>query len=194
MGQAVPAERVKLICGVLAAREEWLDASKCRLEGEFGPIDALSDTWPFDFTDYYEEEMGGPLLRRFYTVSELVAADALASIKLTTNRLEQELRRGLADAPLRPVNLDPGYVSRAKLVLATTKDYAHRVYLRDGIYAESTLRWRKGRFVPWDWTYPDYRTEPYAEFFARVRRSYEKTLCELHGAAMTDAAKEDGLN
>ena len=79
-------------------------------------------------------------------------------------------------APERPVNLDPGYVSSGKLVLATTKDQPHRVYLGRGIYAECTLRWRRGGFEPWEWTYPDYASEGHREFFGRVRTAYRRKL------------------
>jgi hypothetical protein len=176
MGEASRPRPVNLICGVLGARREWLAAARDRLEKALGPVEMESDVWPFEFTGYYEEEMGAPLLRVFYAFRELVAPDNLAAVKHTTNRLEGELAREIADAPPRPVNLDPGYVSLAKLVLATTKDYAHRVYLGGGIYAESTLRWRDGAFEPWPWTYPDYATEHYGEFFARVRQLYKDKL------------------
>ena len=176
MGEAVQPDPVNLICGVLAARAEWLAAAEDRLERAFGRIDMASDIWPFDFTDYYEPEMGGPLLRRILSFAGLVEPDSLSTVKRTTNRIEHELSRELQDAPPRPVNLDPGYVTPAKVVLATTKDYSHRVYLGDGIYAEATLRWRRGGFVPWEWTYPDYRTEHYRAFFERVRALHEDKL------------------
>jgi hypothetical protein len=78
--------------------------------------------------------------------------------------------------------LDPGYVTLAKMVLATTKDFAHRLYLGDGIYAESTLRFRKKQFEPWEWTYPDYRTDEYREFFGRVRECYKDKLATASGS------------
>ena len=176
MGETRSPQPVNLICAVLAGREEWFDEAKDRLEKALGPADLESDAWPFDFTDYYAQEMGGSLLRRLYSFQELIAPDNLVAIKHTTNRLERELGRALAGSPERPVNLDPGYVSLGKLVLATTKDYAHRVYLGGGIYAEATLRWRDGAFEPWEWTYRDYRTENYRAFFARVRSLYQRKL------------------
>jgi hypothetical protein len=187
MGDARRPGPVNLICGILAAREQWLDAAKDRLEKAFGYVDLESDVWPFDFTDYYESEMGGPLLRRIYSFAELIQPDNLPMVKRTTNRLEKELSAELEDSPQRPVNLDPGYVDSSKLVLATTKDHAHRLYLGGGIYAESTLRWFQGDFVPWDWTYPDYRTERYRDFFADVRRLHEEKLDNL-GTAQYPAA------
>jgi uncharacterized protein DUF4416 len=79
----------------------------------------------------------------------------------------------------RRINLDPGYIDLAKLVLATTKDQQHRLYLGQGIYAEVTLRFTGGRFVPWDWTYPDYRTAEYLAFFDAVRQRYRQQLLAL---------------
>ncbi len=176
MGEAERPKPVNLICAVLAAREEWLQEGKDRLETAFGPVDLESEVWPFDVTDYYADQMGHPLLRRIYGFQDLVEADNLVAAKHTTNRLERELAESLAGAPPRPVNLDPGYVDLGRLVLATTKDHAHRIYLGGGIYAESTLRWHGGAFEPWEWTYPDYRTPHYRAFFAEVRALYDEKL------------------
>ena len=178
MGEARPSLPVKLICGVLAGRGEWLDAACPLLERELGPIDLSSETWPFDFTDYYEKEMGPGLLRRFYSFRELMNPEHLVDVKHATNRLEKVLSGKLSGGPPRPVNLDPGYVCGSKLVLASTKDYSHRIYLRAGIFAEVTLRWRSGKFEPLEWTYPDYRTERYLECFSRVRGIYMEQLRE----------------
>ncbi len=176
MAEARRPEQVNLMCAVLAGDESWFAEARERMEKLFGPTDLESELRPFDFTDYYAEEMGSPLLRGFYSFQELIAPDDLPTIKHTTNRLETELARALPQAPARPVNLDPGYVCLSKLVLATTKDYAHRVYIGAGIYAESALRWRDGAFEPWEWTYPDYRQEECREFFARVRELYREKL------------------
>ncbi len=181
MAEPTRPRPVNLVCPVLAARKAWLDAARDALQAEFGPADMESRTWPWEFSRYYEEEMGGPLLRRIYGFGDLVEPDGLARVKLTTNRLERELAGRLPDSPPRPVNLDPGYVNMSKMVLATTKDYSHRVYLGRGIYAEATLRWRDGAFEPWQWTYNDYRTDEYLEFFADVRERYRQKLAECGG-------------
>lgn len=181
MGEPIAAQPVNLVCPTLAAREEWLEAARTALEVEFGPVDMESETWEWTFSRYYEDEMGGPLLRRMFGFRDLVLPDTIVGIKLTTNRLEGELAERLTGSPARPVNLDPGYVSESKMVLATTKDYSHRIYLRDGIYAESTLRWRSGTFEPWEWTYNDYRTDGYRAFFGDVREQYRQKLAESGG-------------
>ena len=172
MGEACQPELVKPICAVTAGREEWLEAAGEALERELGPTDLSSRTSPFNFTDYYEKEMGPGLLKRIHSFRELIAPENLVEVKHATNRLELSLAGRLKGAPARAVNLDPGYIALSKMVLATTKDYAHRVHLRGGIYAEVTLRWRNGQFQPLEWTYPDYRTEGCREFFSRVRAIY----------------------
>jgi len=179
MAQAKKAKPVKLICAVLAGREEWLKRAAEALEGEFGPIDLTSETWPFTCTDYYDAQMGSGLQRQIHGFRELIDPGSIAAVKLATNWLERRIAQELAGGPERPVNLDPGYVGEGKLVLATTKDYGHRVYVGDGIYAEVTLRWRRGAFEPWEWTYPDYRSAGYREFFARVRSLYREQCREL---------------
>ena len=179
MGAPKEPDRVNLICAVLAVRPEWLDAAEVRLAGEFGPVDLRSDVWPFDATDYYAAEMGTPLLRRMFGFERLVDPGELAAIKRRTNALEAALSRELADAPPRPVNLDPGYVTLSKLVLATTKNYSHRIYIGQGIYAESTLHYENGRWTAWPWTYPDYADMRYHKFFMKVREKYKQKLSEL---------------
>jgi hypothetical protein len=179
MGEAREPQAVNLVCPMLASRAEWLDAATECIEAAFGPVDLVSETWPWPFSSYYEAEMGGPLLRRICSLRKLVAPDDIIDVKLRTNRMEEELAQSLAPGgPPRPVNLDPGYVALSKMVLATTKDYAHRLYLGRGIYAEVTLRWRHGGFEACEWTYRDYATEEYREFFGLVRGLYVEKLGE----------------
>jgi hypothetical protein len=113
--------------------------------------------------------MGSRLSRCFYFYPPPFDPADLAEIKLRTNALEAEAVRTLDLGVERPVNLDPGYLTPSKLVLASTKDHAHRIYLRDGIYAEITLQYRKKTFQPWPWTFPDYRSDGYIAFFNEVR-------------------------
>jgi hypothetical protein len=138
-------------------------------EREFGPAAAVSDAFDFTETDYYVAEMGGDLKKQLWALAAPIDPGRLAAIKLTTNLWEAEYA-GLSLHPEpRPLNLDPGYVTLAKLVLASTKDHAHRIYLAEGIYAEVTLVYRAGAWQPLDWTYPDYRRAEFHAFFARCR-------------------------
>jgi hypothetical protein len=165
---------VKLIASVFAASGELLEEAKVRLSQEFGPIDYESGLLPFDHTTYYAAEFGENLKRRFVAFGKLVHPGKLAEIKLRTNALEMEW----AVEGKRQVNIDPGYVSHSKLVLATTKNHAHRIYLGQGIYAEVTLHFRDGTFCAWPWTYPDYASPPLIAIFNQIRGLYVKQLRE----------------
>lgn len=177
MGAAKPARPVNLICGFISNDPDLIQRAIRLLTQHFGPTDEVSELWPFDSTDYYELEMGEGLQRQFASFESLVDPAALASIKLLTNQLEGRIAHECAvPDDRRPVNLDPGYISMSKLVLATTKDYSHRVYLGQGIYAETTLHYEHGAWQPWPWTYPDYADRRYHAFFERVRELYKSKL------------------
>lgn len=169
MGEPHPPSPALL---VIAASSRYDDAFAWGLrqaEREFGPIAAVSDAFDFTETNYYAAEMGQDLKKQFWSFTHLIDPGRLAAIKLTTNLWEAEYAgAGLHPEP-RPLNLDPGYVTLAKLVLASTKDHAHRVYLADGIYAEVTLSYRGGGWQPFEWTYPDYRRADFHAFFTRCR-------------------------
>ena len=180
MGEIRAPKPVKLLVGMLAQRPEWFEAAERLLAEAFGPIDLASGLIPFDFTRYYEPEMGPNLLRKFVTHERLIAPDQIAPIKVCTNGFEEALARDLAAGVARPVNLDPGYLDGSKLVLATTKDYVHRIYLGQGVYAEITLTYKKGGYIATPWTYRDYATAPYLAFFAQARARYLEQASERH--------------
>jgi hypothetical protein len=158
----------KLIIGFIYKDEAIFIKSRDKLKKIFGRIDLESGPIDFNYTHYYEKEMGAGLKRRFISFGKLIPIQDLYRIKLYTNRLEAKF----SNSGKRQVNIDPGYVDLAKLVLASTKDYAHRIYLRKGIFAEITLSYRSNSFVPNDWTYPDYRSQEYIDIFNKVRKLY----------------------
>lgn len=171
---------VKLFVGLLGGDVDLLRRTRQLLSRSFGDVDLESDVWPFDQTDYYEEEMGPDLQRWFLSFQQLVPPDALADIKRQTNELEQRVADDLGglDVP-RPVNLDPGYLDLGKLVLATTKDRAHRIYLGCGIFAEVTLQFSQGAWQVQPWTYPDYQQVEYHAYFTALRGRYHEQLRAL---------------
>jgi hypothetical protein len=175
VGQIRTPRPVKLFVGMLVARTDLFEIAQQETAAKFGAIDAVSDVMPFDFTDYYADEMGPNLLRKFVGFDRLINPKELASAKLFTNELEEKISEQFGNGR-RIVNLDPGYVSLSKLVLASTKDYSHRIYLGDGIFGEVTLHFSNSRFNPWPWTYPDYKTEAYRRFFESLRGQYVETL------------------
>lgn len=170
MGRARPPGLVKAICGLLGSDLDLLRRARQLLARRLGPIDIESEIWPFTQTEYYRDEMGPDLKRQFVSFARWIRPDQLAEIKVETNAMEEQITRecALLDVP-RPVNLDPGYVDLGKLVLATTKDRAHRIYLQQGIYAEVTLTYVNHAWQAVDWTYPDFRETRYHAFFSRVR-------------------------
>jgi len=162
-------EPAKLIVGILAANTGCLDAAIKAVSARLGKTDLISDVWPFDQTDYYKEQTGSHILRQFVSIECLIDPSDLAKVKHQTNHLEQELAQKLALPLSRPVNLDPGIIEPSKLVLASTKNYSHRIYIGEKIYAEVTLVFDSGAWRALPYTYPDYRQQHYLDFFDRVR-------------------------
>ncbi|MDE0318064.1 MAG: DUF4416 family protein [Candidatus Poribacteria bacterium] len=174
MGTLIEPLPVKAIIAVLIAELPILPKVYQQLTDQFGTIDYTSELLPFTSTTYYETEMGKGLQRQFISFEKLIDAGTLADRKLFTNQVEQAFIE--KDTSRRRVNLDVGYVCMAKLVLASTKDHAHRIYLCDGIYAEITLRFYRKTFQPWEWTYPDYRSPAYIAIFNHIRTIYREQL------------------
>ncbi|MBL7205848.1 MAG: DUF4416 family protein [Desulfobacteraceae bacterium] len=166
---------VKHISSLFSPEKELIDRLIGQLSDIYGPVDWTSPELLFDRTKYYAREMGWPLCRRFVSFAELVPPDHLVEIKLKTNEIEQQyLRDGN-----RKVNIDPGYISPERLILATGKNYVHRIYLTKGIYADLTLVFQRGSFITLKWTYPDYADPMIIGFFNEVRKRYMKQLREI---------------
>ncbi len=172
MGQIRNPAPVKLVVGLLTGEPKLFDTLQSRLEARFGAADMVSPVLDFTQTTYYAAELGPRLVREFVTFEQLIDPGELAGIKVWTNALEDEFARGQR----RRINLDPGYVSLSKLVLASTKNHSHRIYIGQGIYAEITLRYYKKAFRPWEWTYPDYASEAYRLLFQGIRERYMQQL------------------
>lgn len=163
---------VKLVIGVLTENKGLSSDVGAVLVDRFGPVDMVSPWMPFSDTSYYEGEMGGPLFRRMVSFSRLVDPGTLADIKLWTNALED----GFAEAGKRRVNLDPGLLALSRFVLASAKDFAHKIYVGQGIYADLTLIYSAGAFHPLPWTFPDYTESSMIHFLTDVRRRYALSL------------------
>ena len=169
MWQLKDPQPVKLLFGILAANHQCLHTTIDTITNKFGRIDFSSDVWPFDKTDYYNEQTGNRILRKFVSLEKIIDPGKLAKIKLLTNKLEQKLAKSLALPLPRPVNLDPGIIEPSKLILATTKNYSHRIYIGKKIYAEVTLIFDKGKWNYLEHTYPDYKQQCYFDYFSKVR-------------------------
>jgi hypothetical protein len=170
MGEMKSAPAAGLFVGLLSAFPGAAAEARARMETRFGPVSEAAGPFPWNWTDYYRGDMGEGLLRWFLLFAVPAEPGDLAAIKTWTNRLEAEVAASGRWGARRPVNVDPGLLTARKLVLASTKDFTHRVYLGGGVYAEVTLRWERGAYRPFAWTYRDYRSEECVEFLARCRK------------------------
>jgi len=172
---------VKLIVGMLSCESALFEAARASLEGYYGAVDCVSEVLSFTYTSYYEKQMGANLLRQFVSLARLIDPSELAAIKHATNALEAKLGQseaGRAVGVSRPINLDPGYIEPSKLVLASTKNYSHRIYIGQGMYAETTLQYHKGRWTTWPFSYPDYGSGAYDTFLHEARHRLLEQLSE----------------
>jgi hypothetical protein len=181
--------RVKLFSGFIYRDKDIYQAVKAKLAGIFSPVDLESGAFDFDLTTYYHEEMGTPLFRRFVSFKALIPPEQLPDIKLSTNKIEIET----AAAGKRTINLDPGYLSLANVIIATTKNYYHRVPLQKGIYAHMEYVIKGKKICPLEWTYPDFKFPGYLDFFQELRQLYKrqvKQMTEDRGQKTEDRRKE----
>lgn len=178
MGSLHPPLPVKLFVAMLASELTLFAVCAHELSAVYGQVDIESDVTPWDHTDYYLAEMGPGLQRKFLFFERLIDPAELATIKRFTVSLEDRLRQTTVGRAARRINLDPGYVTEAKVVLSTTKDFPHRIYIGNDMYAESTLHYdrNEGAFLPREHTYPDFRTLRCRELFQQARDRLRASL------------------
>jgi len=180
MGKISSATPVKLFYGIISGFEDIVKKAEDNLIEHFGTIDCRIEPIKFDFTDYYFPQMGSNLWRYFISFEELIDAGRLADIKILSNEIETNYASQISEVK-RPINLDPGYVSAGNMVLASTKNYVHRIYLGKGIYAELEYLFGKNKVHFLKWTYADYQTDEYIKFFIKIRKLYLQQLRNLRG-------------
>jgi hypothetical protein len=168
MSEPKPPKPAKLIAGFFLKEKALAATIVDALQETLGPIDMISDWISFDFTCYYAREMGAPLNRRMVVFKQLVEQTRLAAIKRLTNEMELKFQ----EKGRRQVNVDPGYLLPERFVLATGKNFTHRIYIGNGIYADLTLIYQKGAFRALPWTYPDYCDPRLIDFLTLVRKKY----------------------
>jgi hypothetical protein len=181
MGALHLPDPVLLIVAAFSRHPQALEWAHTRLQIAFGPLAPLRLAYDFHHTGYYESAMGAGLQKELLVFQDLATPDCLAPTKTLTNALEEEFKQSNSYPEARPLNLDPGILTLGKFLLATTKDQAHRMYLRDGIFAEVTLRFEARSFHPWPWTYADYREPAVLEFMKEARSYYRQRLRESLG-------------
>lgn len=175
MGTPKTPNKALLVITVFSQSLELIDKSKELLEKKFGKIEKESTTFNFNETVFYEKEMGSDLLLKIFGFQKLIKQDKLANIKIMTNKLEKKLHKyaknklNLNENITRSINLDPGYITPNKFVLATTKDASHRIYLKKGIYAEATLSYMHKSWKEHSYTYQNYKNAGYQEFLTILR-------------------------
>lgn len=159
---------VTLFFSIIFSNDSEFDNCINDLVNKYGDIELLSDKFSFEFSDYYNEEMGNALSRKFISLKKLISRDKIVDIKIHSNTLEEKYSiRGK-----RTINLDPGYLSAEHLILSTGKGFSHRPYLGRGVYADLTLLYKDNRFKSLEWTYPDYKTEQIQTYFYKLRKLY----------------------
>jgi len=171
------SDKVRLFSSLFSTEKDLIDNAIDELVELFGPSDVITPWLMFERTRYYEKEMGWPLYRRFITFKDLIPPEELVDKKLNTNKIEAKY----SSEGKRRINIDPGYICLERLVLATGKNYIHRIYLSQGIYADLTLVFNKGTFKPLEWSYPDYSDEKSIEFFNDEREKYKNQLRTVEG-------------
>jgi hypothetical protein len=176
MGRPKESDPVLVVLAAFSRHPEALDWARDRVIQVWGPICRTSPYFAFDATDYYEPTMGPGIIKVFHALERLRDPGELPSWKLLTQEWEAEYAKMAGHPEPRPLNLDPGYLTNAKLVLASTKDHAHRIYLNRGIYAEVTLYFRDGDWRAREWTFADYRRPDYHAYFTDCRDEYRRLL------------------
>ena len=169
------SEDVKMILSIFSAEDQLVQKVIGELEARQGPVEWVSPGLFFDRTRYYEREMGWPLHRRFISIKGLIRPEDIVDIKLLTNSIEMKY---LKDGK-RKINIDPGYISLERLILATGKNYTHRIYLSKGIFADLTLIFHKGSFRPLEWTYRDYSDSSAIGYFNAIREEYKNQIRKI---------------
>ncbi len=165
MGVPHLSEEPILFVGILFSEKKIFDDIFPVLQDKFGKILFQSNIRPWKYSDHYNKELGTPIYRIFIFFDGIIDPSTLADIKLITNEMETIY----SDAGKRRINLDPGYITLAKVVLASTKNYSHRIYLGKGIYAELALLYKNRQFTPMPYTYNDYKDQSYVTMFMKVR-------------------------
>ena len=165
-------KKCKAIFGFIYASEDIYQKTKKNILKKYGNMDFESGPLEFNFTEYYQEETGTNLKRRFISLKNLINPDQIKDIKIAMIKLENKY----AILKKRRINIDPGYINEAKLVLSTTKDFSHRIYLSDKIFAEVTLLYANKAFRNLPWTFPAYRTKSYKKIFLTIRDLYKEQI------------------
>ncbi len=167
-----------LFFGVFGCSRDYLDAARLLIEDSYGPIDPQGVSEVFEFPDAasYKASMGTGLSRQFFVCEKRVEQDCLVVAKHRAIEMERSIRQQRPAEVERPVNIDPGIINDCRIILASTKDYSHRIYRGEGIWEEITLMYRDGAYRSLPWTYRDFNNPGYHAFFEAFR---DRVVAEL---------------
>lgn len=169
--------KAKFFCGIIFSNKDKLNLAIEALETKYGTIDLSCGPFPFAHTDYYEQ-MGSNLSKYFISFETLFDRENICDMKIFCNSVELNLSES-NDNKKRIINIDPGYLTNSNVFLASCKEYYHRMYLQKGIYLENELCYSKKKFNFFEWTYPDYKSEEYLNFFYKLREKYRNQIWYL---------------
>jgi Domain of unknown function (DUF4416) len=172
MASGKPREEALLFAGCLFSSQDIYEAARAALRKDLGNILLETPPLPWKHSDYYAEELGSPLFRTFIFFNTVIDTSVLPDIKLTVMHMEKEFSKG----GKRRINIDPGYLSLAKVVLSSRKNYSHRIYLGKLVFAELELIFKEGSFHPLPYTYTDYRDEANIRTFQKARRLLKEII------------------
>lgn len=173
MSKIIDPDPVKLLVNLIYSSTAKLGKFLEQVGDDFGAIDCTSKEFPFSETDYYEKEMGPDLSRRLVCFKQMVGRDGLGRLKRVALTMEETFSN---DRGQRTINIDPGLLTLENFVLASRKNFSHRLYLGEGVFAELTLVFKRGSFRPLEWTYPFYQRKEVIGFLNRVRERYRWQL------------------
>lgn len=176
MGNIMTPPPVKLIAALMINEQAPLEDVMNVLQEQWGPADMQTEWFDFSHSDYYEKEFGRGLKKKYLSFENLFSIELMPDYKIWSNSVEERFLKESG----RTVNIDPGYIADAKLILATTKNLAHRIYIGKSIYADQQLIFRDRTFWPMPWTFADMKQEMSIRFFNGVRRKYQEQLKALH--------------
>ncbi len=172
MGKIVDVLPVKLLFSIFTGKKEYFTFTLEKIEDIFGETEVFSDDFLFNHTTYYEAEFGKKLYRKFIVLKPLYKRDGIAKSKILTNEMEESFSKN----GQRIVNIDPGYLTLENFILFTTKNYTHRIYLENGIFADLTLIFQNKKFNSLPWTYPDYASDEIKNFLREIRKIYANQI------------------
>ncbi len=169
MGEISKPQPAMLIAAITSRYEPAIDWAIEKATTQWGDVALRSPLFEFNETEFYEKTMGTELKKRLIAFERLIDPEQIAAAKVLSNQWEHEYNLQSDVAEERPINIDPGYITQAKLVLATTKNRDHRIYLQQGIFAEITLHFHSGKWQKSRWTYADYQRDDFQTFFTQCR-------------------------